>query len=131
LKNSKTILFVFLIFEIILGLQGGYIYIITPSYTIEALTDSNIYSYWVLNLIFFGITILLGVTCSIVLKNTGKLFVPIILSLATGIVFFLIHVFILKGYIFSFLSLFGFIAGFNFYLFRDNYFKPRVTNNGS
>jgi hypothetical protein len=123
LKNSKTILFAFLFFEILLGLQGGYIYINTPSYSIEALTDSNIYSHWVLNVIFGGLTILLGVACSIILKNTRRLFVSIILSLVTGIVLFLIHVFLLKGYIFSFLSLFGFIAGFNFYLIRDNYFK--------
>jgi hypothetical protein len=121
----------------VVGITAGIIYINSLGEAESSLFDSILNFYLVLNSIFFGITVLLGTITSFLIKRIDRTLIAIFLSLAAGIGLLIVHALILPVAIFSFLSLFGFIVGFNYYLLKETNSKEEnasielTDNNGS
>lgn len=119
MQNSNNIVPAFIILEILIGIIGGILYVNKSDGPPQhSLMDSILNVYLILNAIFFGTTIVIGAISTVFLKKTDRLLMSIILSLAFGVLFLLIHAFALSMAPFVFLSLFGFVFGFNWYLLR-------------
>jgi hypothetical protein len=128
MQDPKNIMVIFIILEIFLGIMGGIFYInqLNDRAT-QSLMDSVFNLYLILNAIFFGITVVLGTISAIYLRKTDRLLISIMLSLAGGVLFLIIHATILSIAPFAFFSLFGFVLGFNYYLLQ----KPNATKNAN
>jgi len=125
LKDPRDISSLFIILEILFGCIGGIIYINRPEIPKYELNDSILNFYLTLNGIFFSVTIFLGIVSSIFLKKINRLFVSILLSFVMGLGFLILHALVLSIHLFAFLSLFGFVLGFNYYLLKDP--DPKVV----
>lgn len=110
--------------EVILGIAGGMIYLLmTDNYGHAKL----IALYLQLNVIFFGITSMIGIASGILLGKRNKVFLSLFISLACGIAGLLVLALILPFFApLAFLSLFGFIYGFNMYLLQPD--APSISN---
>src|SRR5690606_41784854 len=125
LKDPRDISSLFIILEILFGCIGGIIYINRPEIPKYELNDSILNFYLTLNGIFLSVTIFLGIVSSIFLKKINRLFVSILLSFVMGLGFLILHALVLSIHLFAFLSLFGFVLGFNYYLLNDR--DPKVV----
>ena len=126
MKKPNIIVSVFITLEILFGIIGGIILINKPDRSMQSLFNSILYLYLSLNAIFFIITVIFGVICAVFLKLTDRIAASILLSLALGLCFLALHAFVFTWPVFSFLSLFGFIIGFNLYLLKKQ--KTMVSN---
>jgi hypothetical protein len=113
MPNSKNTESIFIFLEIVFGLAGGIFYIYLVEKPRQSLFDSILTTYLVLNGIFFGVTVLFGVMCGLLLNRTRKLLSATLMSLAIGVGFLLLHAFALPIPFFAFFSLFGYIIGFH------------------
>ena len=118
-KKSENIASILILLEVVVGITVGIIYINSLGKPELSLQDSILNFYLVLNSIFLGITVLLGTVTSFLINRIDRILIAIFLSLAAGIGLLIVHAVILPALIFSFLSLFGFIIGFNYYLLKD------------
>ena len=116
MKTTIDIASVFILLQALVGITGGIIYINIPEQATKSLNDSIIGFYLHLNGIFYGTTLFFGLICGFILKRTNRLIISALLSLAGGLGCLLLHALVLPIPLFAFLSLFGFIAGFNVHL---------------
>ncbi|HQX73631.1 MAG TPA: hypothetical protein PK298_12050 [Chitinophagaceae bacterium] len=124
MKTSIDIASFFIVLQALVGITGGIIYINIPEQATKSLNDSIIDFYLHLNGIFYGATLFFGLICGFILKRTNRLIISALLSLAVGLGFLLLHALVLPVPLFAFLSLFGFIVGFNVHLLKK--LKPKT-----
>lgn len=118
-NKSEDIASIFILLEIVAGITAGICYTNSLDEAESNLSDSIFHLYFVLNSIFFGITAFFGAITAFLIKRFDRVLIGTLLSMLGGIVFLIVHAIILPDPILSFLSLFGFIIGFNYYLLKE------------
>ena len=104
--------------QVVVGIAGGIIYVNIPEQATMSLGDSIMDFYLHLNGIFYGTTLFFGVISGFLLKRVNRLIISALLSLASGLGCLLLHALVFPIPLLAFLSLFGFIVGFNVHLLK-------------
>jgi hypothetical protein len=124
-SNSIIVITVFVVIELIVGTLVGRYYIynyLSRSNGNKDLMLSIVNFYMTLNLLFFGLTIALGIISIWILKKWERLYISILFSAAFGFIFLIAYAmaFSFLSYVLNirqiplFFTLLGFILGFNF-----------------
>lgn len=122
-KSENKIAAIFILLEILLGVTGGILYT-TYGITNDSLFQSIVdFIVW-FNTIFFLITVSLGIISAILLKKINRIFISVVCSLMAGLATFILLLFLNPAAPFFFLSLPGFILGFNLALLKNRKVSP-------